>query len=319
MKLSCIMAATAAFVGVAPSLRAELINGIQAVVHDAVITRQDVEEETLRAERELRRDYRDQRDVYEKKLAEAEHNNLDHLTERQLILHEFKTAGYNLPEKVIDDVVQAEVRSHGDRMTYIRTLEAQGTTLERHRQRIREQYIERAMREKNVSSETIISPHKVEVYYQEHRESFRLEDRVKLRMIVLSPSSEPEAPQARKMAEEILAKLKDGASFADLAKLYSEGRQGREGGDWSWVERPVLRKELAEAAFALKAGERSGVIETPDACYLMLVEDAQSAHYRPLAEARDQIEKDLQDQERARLLKQWIDKLRKKTFVAYYP
>jgi len=79
-----------------------------------------------------------------------------------------------------------------------------------------------------------------------------------------------------------------------------------------------LRKELAEIAFGLKPGERSGVIETADACYVMLVEDTRSAHYKPLVDVRDQIDQVLTLEERGRLEKQWVNKLRKKTFTKYY-
>jgi parvulin-like peptidyl-prolyl isomerase len=103
-----------------------------------------------------------------------------------------------------------------------------------------------------------------------------------------------------------------------MAKVYSQGSQRAEGGKWGLVERSVLRKELAEVAFTLKAGERSGVIETPQACYLMLVEEIIPNHVRPLAEVRDEIEKNLLVDERARLDKQYTDKLKKKTFVRYF-
>ncbi len=321
MKMSSrLMAATAALVGAviqAPAA-SELINGIQAIVDETVITRRDVEEETDPVAAQLERDYHDQPDVLQKKWMEAVRNNVDHLEERQLILHEFKTAGYNLSEKYIDDAVQAEVRSYGDRPTFIKTLEAKGTTLDQKRKHIRETIIERAMREKNVSSEIIVSPYKVQVYYQEHHEDYKLADRVKLRMIALNKAIDPDAPQARKMAEEILGKLKEGTQFEEMAKMYSEDRQHPAGGDQGWVEKGELRKELNDVAFSLKQGDCSSVIETPEACYLIKVEGASPAHYKPLSEVRDQIEKDLQDRERARLQKQWIDKLRKKTFVRLY-
>jgi parvulin-like peptidyl-prolyl isomerase len=313
--------AAVGLIGAAVELRAGLINGVDAVVHDTVITRQDVAEETLKPQRELWNEYMvitHQPDVYQTKVNEAERDNLGTLIDRQLILHEFKTAGYNLPEKVIDDVVQAEVRAQGDRMTFIRTLEAKGTTLERYRQGIRDRYIERAMRDKNVSSEIIISPHKVEAYYQEHRESYKLPDRVKLRLMVLNKSSDPDAPQARKLADEILGKINAGVSFAEMATLYSDDKMHQQGGDRGWVKKGELRMEIDGAAFSLKPGEHSGVIETPEACYLTQVEGVEAAHYSPLSEVRGQIEKDLQDRERGRLQKQWIDKLKKKTFVRYY-
>jgi peptidyl-prolyl cis-trans isomerase SurA len=133
-------------------------------------------------------------------------------------------------------------------------------------------------------------------------------------MIVLKRATDPNAPQPRKMAEDILADVKAGASFQEMANLYSQGSQ--KGGDWGWVEKKVLRKELADAAFALKPGQYSGVIETPDGdCYLLLVEDVRTAHYKPLDEVRDQIERNLILEERNRLEKQWINRLRKKTFV----
>jgi parvulin-like peptidyl-prolyl isomerase len=288
------------------------------VVHDKVITFQDVAEETAKAEGELWRDYHDQPDRYHRELAEAGRQNLELFIQRQLILHEFNTAGYNLPEKVIDDEVEREVRSHGDRPTFIKTLEAEGTTLERHRRRMREHIIELAMREKNVSSEVIISPHKVEVYYEEHRESFKLPDRVKLRLIVLNQSNDPNAPKVRALAEEILAKINAGASFAEMATLYSEDRLHQQGGDRGWVHKGELRMELDTAAFSLKPGQHTEVIETPGACYLAQVDDVKAAGYSPLTEVRGQIEKELQDRERTRLQNQWIDKLRKKTFVGYH-
>jgi parvulin-like peptidyl-prolyl isomerase len=175
-----------------------------------------------------------------------------------------------------------------------------------------------ALRHKNVSSELIISPHKVEVYYLAHRDEFKIEDEIKLRMIVLNNPTDPSAAPARKLAEEILAKLKEGAAFAEMATIYSQGSQHKEGGDWGWWETAKLRKELVEAAAALKAGERSEVIETPDACYIMLVEEKRPTHFKSLGEVRDQIEKSFLLEEQRRLEKQWVERLKKKTFHKYF-
>jgi parvulin-like peptidyl-prolyl isomerase len=320
MKAVCaILVGAVALGGSVVRARAELVNAIEAVVHDSVITRDEVEilnEQTLDV---LGRQFRSQPEVFQKKMIEMRRENLDKLTDRQLILHDFKTAGYSLPESVIDELVQERIKSrYGDRMKLIKTLEAEGMTYEKFRQQVRENFIVEALRSKNIAQEIIISPHKVEVYYLAHRDDFKVEDEVKLRMIVLNKSGGTNSPQTTKLAEEILAKIKEGASFEEMAKLYSQGSQRSQGGEWDWVERSVLRKELADVAFSLKPGERSGVIETPEACYLMLVEDTRLAHARPLTEVRAQIEKTLLLAEQKRLEKQWIDRLRKKTFVRYF-
>jgi len=301
-----------------PLARAEMANGIRAIVHDSIVTYEDVFELSSQTEDVLRRQYAGQPELFDAKMREADKENLDKLLANELILHEFQTAGYNLPESIIDDAVQERIHAQfGDRATATKTLLARGITYEKFRQQVRERFIIQAMREKYISSGIIISPHKVETYYLAHRNDYKVEDEVKLRMIVLDRSSDTDtnAPDTKELAKEILRKLDEGASFAEMAKIYSQGSQRAQGGDWDWVERSVLRKELAEVAFSLKPGQRSGVIETPSAYYLMLVEDTKTAHCKPLIDVRDQIEHTLVLDEQKRLEKQWIDRLRKKTFV----
>jgi peptidyl-prolyl cis-trans isomerase SurA len=301
---------------VVSSAQADLANGIRAIVHDSVITYEDVEELIPEL---LFRQYRTQPDVLQQKLEQARNENLEYLVARQLILHDFKTAGYNIPESILDDEVENRIRSrYTDRVKFVKSLQAEGSTQEKFRQRIREQIIEAALRQKNVSSEIIISPHKVESYYLEHRDDFKEENRVKLRMIMLNKSTDPEAPSAQKLAEEILGKLKEGASFAEMASVYSQESYRSQGGDHGWMEQKDLRKELAEAAAALKPGETSGIIETPEACWLMLVEEKSPTHIKSLSEVREDIDKALKAKERDRLEKQYIERLKKKTFVRYF-
>ena len=90
-----------------PASGAALVNAIEVVVHDAVITRLDVFDYSEPAERELYRDLHDQPEVLDQRVTEARRDSLDHLIERQLILHEFKTASLTIPEKYIDDAVRA--------------------------------------------------------------------------------------------------------------------------------------------------------------------------------------------------------------------
>jgi peptidyl-prolyl cis-trans isomerase SurA len=300
------------------SVRAELADGVKAVVNDAVITYSQVEESAQSAAEVLRREYADTPDLFQQKMNDALEDSLEQLVERQLILRSFDTEGYQLPEDYVDQLVQDQIRERfGDRVTFIKTLQAQGMTVEQFRKDVRDRYIITALRQKNVSQEIVISPYKVQTYYLAHQDDFKMQDEIKLRMIVLNKTSDDDTNTVQR-ANEILSEIKRGAAFQEMASVYSEGSQKSQGGEWGWIERSDLNPQLAAAALSLKPGQVSDVIVTANSCYIMLVEETRPAHVKPLSEVQDDIEKTLRTQEQSRLEKQWIDGLKKKTFIRYF-
>jgi len=304
-----------------PRLHADtqIVDGVLAVINDTVITRQQVEDYIRPAIDSLRRQYAGQPEAFDQKSRAVVNDGLDQLIERQLILHDFDAQGYRMPDSYLDEMVQDKIRdAYSDRVTLMKTLQSEGKTFESFREDVRDQAIETFMRSKNVAQEVVISPYKIETYYQAHQDDFKMEDEIKLRMIVLNKASADDTNTAN-LAREIRDQIKGGASFAQMATIHSQDSLRSQGGDRGWVERSVLRPELAEAAFALKPGQVSDVIETPETCYLMLVEQTRPSHVKPLNEVRDEIEKNLRAQEQARLEKQWIAKLKAKTFILQFP
>ena len=75
------------------SLRAQLINGISAVVHNKVITRGEVESDVLLLADEYRRLYGRQPEVYNQKIEAAFKDSLNRSLEFQLMLRDFESAG----------------------------------------------------------------------------------------------------------------------------------------------------------------------------------------------------------------------------------
>lgn len=300
----------------APHSRAELADGVKAIVNDTVITYQQVQDFTAPAADSLQRQYAGQPELYSQKLSQLLDDGLEQLVERALILHDFDVEGYKLPDGVVDELVQDRMRARGDdRKTLIETLQAQGMTFEQFRNEIRDQWIEAQMRRKNVSQEIVISPYKVENYYQTHQDDFKVEDQIQLRMIVLNKSAAADT-NTLVLAGEIVAKIRAGATFQEMASVYTQGTPQKEG---DWYERSALRKELADAAFSLKPGQVSDVVETPESDYILLVDQIRPAYVKPLADIRDDIEKTLSAQEQTRLEKQWIDQLKRKAFIRIIP
>lgn len=307
--------------GTAPAAEPRLLNSLVVIVDHEIITLKDVNQYLAPTLEVLLRTYAGQPEVLRQKIEEAQREGIEQLVERKLILHEFERAGYNLPESLVEDRVKERIRERygGDRAALTRTLQSQGLTYEAFRRRIREDFIIGAMRARNIGGDKIIvSPHKIEKYYAENLDKFRIRDQIKLRAIMLNAGSTRPRETARRLAQEILAKLRDGAPFAEMARVYSEDTYRAQGGDRGWIERGDLRKELAEAAFGLQPGRPSDVIEVGDTFWILLVEDARANQIRTLPEVRDEIVNTLQAEEQARLNREWIERLKAKSFIRYF-
>jgi peptidyl-prolyl cis-trans isomerase SurA len=305
--------------GRAGSAEPLMITGVAVIVNDAIITYQEVNMYVGPGLELLERQFGNQPQVLRQRQTKLRKDGTDQLVERQLILHDFETAGYKMPESIIEDTIRDRIKQRfGDRVTLARTLKAEGVTLEDYRKRTREEIIIEQMRYMHVSKELIISPQKILNYYEANKTNYMVADQVKLRMIVLNKPPGSDNNATKELAQEILGKIKGGAPFDEMARIHSEGSQRSVGGDWGWVDRSVLRKELVEVAFTQKKGVISDVIDLPGACFIMLVEDVRSSHVKPLVEVRDEIEKNLLMEERARLQEKWIDRLKGKSFVRYF-
>ena len=297
----------------------ELINGIMVIVNDQVITWKDVSMAMRDDEEFLRQRYGRQPQVLQEKLKVLRAETLERMVEDRLVLHEFKSLNRPLPESYVENRIAEDIKSRfGDRLTAIKTLQQGGVTFESYRDKMRDNTILQLMWNARVPRDPVISPTKMENYYVANQDKYKLEDRVKLRMIVLTNRPSEAAVSPLQLAREIAKKVDEGASFSEMARIYSHGSQAADGGDWGWVERKVLREDLAKLAFSLKAGQRSEPIETPTGVYLMYVEQVDPAHVRSLSEVREEIENTLKAEEVKRLRQQFVDRLKKKSFIRYF-
>jgi peptidyl-prolyl cis-trans isomerase SurA len=311
-----------AFASSAWTQRAEVIDGIAAIVNNDVVTISQVRELIGARERSLREIYSGAE--LESKLNEMRLSAIKDLIDRQLILQEFKKLqekGAAIPDYIVDDRVQAIIRQEfgGDRAAFVRTLQAQGYTLTRFREIEKEKIIIQAMRQQKIDNNFVISPTQIQAYYEKNKHAYATPEQVKLRMIVVREGSSGDIPDIgskRELAEEIREKVAKGAEFDRMAEMYSEDETTQQaGGDWGWIERNTLNEKLTNVAFSLRPGEVSPVIAVENTYYILMVEAKRSATIKPIGDVRDEIEKNLIQQERTKAQQRWLDTLRQKAYI----
>ena len=143
------------------------------------------------------------------------------------------------------------------------------------------------------SSQIQVGEKEIEEFYKIQREAkFYQPKGVRLRHILFRVPAGADAKQkeaVRLRAEAVLQEYRAGKDFAELAKRYSEDPSAAQGGETGWFTQGQLLPSLEKAAFALRKGEISGVVETTLGYHLLKVEEAREEKTKGLKEAKEEI------------------------------
>ncbi len=152
----------------------------------------------------------------------------------------------------------------------------------------------------SISAQVTPDPAQVKTYYEQNRKRFVTEEERRASHILVKPEGD-KAP-ARATLEALRQKIAGGADFAALAKAESQDKgSAAAGGDVGLFTRDLVDAPFAEAAFALKQGEVSGVVETDSGLHLIKVTEIRPGKERTFDEVRPEIESDLRKQEASKL------------------
>nr|WP_257788005.1 peptidylprolyl isomerase [Anaerohalosphaera lusitana] len=95
--------------------------------------------------------------------------------------------------------------------------------------------------------------------------------------------------EAKKEIEAILADVKDGGDFAEIAKEKSDCPSGQRGGDLGFFTKEKMVPAFSNAAFAMEVGEVSDVVETQFGYHIIKVTDRKAPDASKFDEEKEQI------------------------------
>ncbi len=323
----CLLCATA--------LRADnIVDEIIARVGDFIITRADFEKGKSTQVDELKERFPSN---WQAKWAEKQKDVLRELIDQQLLLDKGKEEGITgevETTKRLDEIRKS--MNLGSMEELQKAAEQQGVQYEDFKERIRIGIVTQQVISREVGSKIHITSEEVQSWYQQHQQDLTSPEHVKLSEILIStqpprPAAEkgkeqPPMPmvlsddpvmaaQAEKHAQEVLAQLRKGAKFEDLAKKESNGPTAAQGGDLGSFQRGELAKELEQKTFALKSGEYTDVIRTKQGYIIFKVIEHQNAGVPPIKEVDEKIREVVYSQKLEPSLRAYLTKLREESFI----
>jgi peptidyl-prolyl cis-trans isomerase C len=198
-----------------------------------------------------------------------------------------------------------------DEKAFQDALASQNMTLERLQQQTRMGMQINKIIETEVASKIAVQDAEVDAFYAQNRPQFEQGESVHAsHILIMAPQGADAAKkqEAKAKAQQVLKDLKGGADFAKLAKEQSQDPgSAQNGGDLGFFPKGQTDPAFETAAFQLKPGALSDVVETQFGFHVIKLHEHRAARTAPLTEVSGQIKEFLTSQQRDAMISEFVD------------
>lgn len=305
----------------AGTAHAVLVDAIVATVDTEVILYSDLLTELREELNELRERARTEAE-FNRRSNELLRSALEQAIEAKILYREARLLGVEVSDEAVEERVESLRKLFDTNEAFMKELEAAGESLPDFRTRMRKRIMAQRMsysKLRSLESEEVVSELEILQYYEEHQKDYSHPERVNVRQIFLrarasGATRDTARTRLSRLREDILA----GADFATLAQEHSEAPGKEQGGIIGWQRRGDLIEVLESAAFALRVGEISEVLESRGGLHLVRVDAREEAGTDSFDTVREAIEPVLRAQAAKARYTKWLADLRKRSRVRVF-
>ncbi|CAK0769877.1 Chaperone SurA [Gammaproteobacteria bacterium] len=256
------------------------LDTIVALVNDDVVVRSELDAQVKLALSELKT-----RQTPLPPQALLERQVLDALINTRLQLQIAEQSGIKVDEPTLNRAIEGIAARNRVSLEGLRkALEADGVPFKVFQDDTRRQIVLNRLREQQVISRIQIADQEIEAFLETSRQGAGQPSEVRLSHILIAVPEGADSETLRKAkakAEGLVAQLRGGAHFEQLAATYSNDRNALQGGDLGWrsvSEVPTVAQELINS---LQRGQVSDPIRSPNGFHILRLTDVRRAE-RPL-------------------------------------
>jgi peptidyl-prolyl cis-trans isomerase C len=271
-----------------------------------VVVRINQEQVTLE---EFDREFREQilepgKEVTGKSLGDLKKAYLDQMVERKILVQEARRGGMTVLPQELNQAI-AEIRKDYSEKEFGERVGSKGMTLEGWKVRLEEKLLAEKMIRNASHYRGKIDDKEALPYYEAHRSSFQLPQRVRVRQIVVADGEE---------AIQLHKRLKKGEKFEKVASEKSLGPEKVNGGDLGYFS-PGERPPEFDTVFTMDVGTTSEVIKSPYGYHIFKLEEKTEPRQVTFEEAKASILQELGRMKGDVEYRKWMRGLREKSKV----
>ena len=203
-------------------------------------------------------------------------------------------------DKQVEEKFNAAQARFGTPEAFEQALGQAGLTGQEFKDRLARDLLIASYIDQEVTAKITLAPEQAKQFYDANPDKFTQPESVKASHILIGADAKatPEEKQAaQKKANEILAKIKGGADFAELARAESTCPSAKKGGDLGSFGRGQMVKPFEEVAFSLQDGAVSEVVETPFGYHIIKSQGKTAGEMVPFAQVEEKIKSLLKNEE----------------------
>jgi peptidyl-prolyl cis-trans isomerase C len=224
-----------------------------------------------------------------------------------------------LEKKVEDKITQARA-GYAKPEEFEAVLKAQDIDEKLLREYTRKEIIVNNLIEKEIIPKVKVSDEEILKFYNDNKERyFSKPEQVRASHILIGvdqKADEETKKKAKEKAEAVLKEVKEGKKdFAELAKSNSTCPSKDQGGDLGPFGKGQMVKPFEDAAFALKQGEVSGIVETQFGYHIIKLTEKKASENVSLDEAKTKIAEFLKGQKIQGKVAEYINEVKGKIKV----
>jgi peptidyl-prolyl cis-trans isomerase C len=243
-------------------------------------------------------------------------NLLDQVILFKLLSNEAKVRGIVVtPQEVTDRMTQIKGQFPSE-AEFQKTLTEHKTTITQLEAEQRRDLLHAKTIEAEVAPKVTVTPQDLDAYYKANPKQFVEPETVRAShiLIAIPQNATPEQKQAaRTEAEGVLKRAKAGEDFAALAKQYSkDSGSAAVGGDLNYFPKEQMVPPFSAAAFALKPGEISNLVETQFGLHIIKLTDRRNGRTVPLTEVSERLSNFLKQRRQQEMMQQYLQSLKAK-------
>lgn len=171
---------------------------------------------------------------------------------------------------------------------------------------LRKKVIVEAFLKKKIEERAVVSDADLQQFYEKNKDKLKTGEQIRASHILVKTEKE---------SQDILAQLKGGGNFEDLAKKHSIDGAASRGGDLGWFAKGTMVPEFEKAALSLKEGTTSGAVKTQFGYHIIKLTGKRPAGVAQLTEVKEQLKGAILAEKQGEIFKQLKEDLKKNAKV----